>query len=121
MNTLETKTVVITKVGPATERNNNNEDNNAVLQIRRVKRDNLGIIFHITPSNICCDPLLEPSRQDGSNEGSQHMFSLRNMKNIFELPSKPPLIWSCNNDSNDNQKILVIAMSGVNLTWEYTY
>ena len=34
-----------------------------VLQIRNGSRDNLGIISHI-------------SRQDGSNEGSQNMFSL---------------------------------------------
>ena len=24
--------------------------------------------------NICCDPSLEPSRRDGSNECSQYMF-----------------------------------------------
>ena len=23
---------------------------------------------------VCCDPSLEPSRQDGSNDWSQHMF-----------------------------------------------
>ena len=40
----------------------------AVLLIRRGKRDNLEIIFHNT-------------HRDGSNEGSQHMFSLRNKKN----------------------------------------
>ena len=28
--------------------------------------------------NIFCDPSLEPSRRDGSVEGSQHMFLLRN-------------------------------------------
>ena len=51
----------------------------AVLQIRRGNRDNLGaILLHI---NIFCDPSLEPSRQDGSNDGSQHTFSLRNKKN----------------------------------------
>ena len=27
-----------------------------VLQIRRNKKDNLGIIFHNTPSKLCCDP-----------------------------------------------------------------
>ena len=37
-------------------------------------RDKLGIIFCLLFINICCDPSLEPSRQDGSNEGSQHMF-----------------------------------------------
>ena len=41
--------------------------------------------------NICCDPSLEPSHRDGSNEGPQHMFLLRNKKNclciIFNTPS----------------------------------
>ena len=41
--------------------------------------------------NIFCDPPLEPSRQDGSNEGSQHMFSLRKRKLISELSSILPL------------------------------
>ena len=51
-----------------------------LCQIRRGKRNSLGIIFHTTLSNICCDPSLEPSHRDGSNEGSQHMLSLRNKK-----------------------------------------
>ena len=37
-------------------------------------RDNLGIISHISPKNVFCDPSLEQSHQDGSNEGSQYMF-----------------------------------------------
>ena len=49
----------------------------AVLQIRRGIRDNLGIFLH---KNIFCDLSLELSCQDGSNKGSQHMFSLRNKK-----------------------------------------
>ena len=66
-----------------------------VLQIRKVKRDNLGIFSHIPPKKyIFCDPPLEPSRRDGSNEGSQHMFLLRNKKIIFELSLILPLIWS---------------------------
>ena len=63
----------------------------SVIQIRRSNRDNLGIISQIL--NIFCDSSLEPSRRDGSNEGSQHMFSLRTRKIIFELSSIPPLIW----------------------------
>ena len=55
----------------------------SVLQIRRGNRDDLGIIFLILHKNIHCDPSLEPSCQDGSNEGSQHMFSLRNKKNYL--------------------------------------
>ena len=30
---------------------------------------------------ICCDPSSEPSRQDGSDEGSQHTFLWRINKN----------------------------------------
>ena len=48
---------------------------NSVLQIRRGKRDNLEIIFHITPSKyMLYNPLFEPSDRDGSNEGLQCMF-----------------------------------------------
>ena len=53
----------------------------SVLQIRRGNRDNLGIIFLFLSLKHICDPSLEPSRRDGSNEGSQHMFWLRNKKN----------------------------------------
>ena len=42
--------------------------------------------------NIFCDPSLEsknifcdPSRRDGSNEGSQHMFSLKKKKKKMSL------------------------------------
>ena len=36
------------------------------------------IILHKT---VCCDPSSEPSRRDGSDEGSQDMVSRRNKKN----------------------------------------
>ena len=36
--------------------------------------------------NICCDPSLELSRRDGSNEGAHHLFSL-SKKNIPGLLS----------------------------------
>ena len=62
------------------------------LQIRRGKRDNLESVLLL--KKICCDPSLEPPRRDSSNEGSQHMFSLRNKKTYFELSSIPPLNWS---------------------------
>ena len=38
------------------------------------------MFFH---KNINCDPPLEPSHGDGSNEVSQHMFLLRNKKNYL--------------------------------------
>ena len=31
-------------------------------------------IFLISQQKICCDPSLEPSRRDGSNDVSQHTF-----------------------------------------------
>ena len=31
--------------------------------------------------NICCEPSSEPSQGDGSDEGSQHMVSVRNKTN----------------------------------------
>ena len=36
--------------------------------------DNSDIFFLFLNENICCDPSLEPSRRDGSNNGSQPMF-----------------------------------------------
>ena len=56
----------------------------AMVQIRRGNRDNLGDNQLNISIKTFCDPSLESSRRDGSNEGSLHMFSLRN-KNIFEL------------------------------------
>ena len=47
----------------------------SMLQIRRGKRDNLGIIRAIfLHKNISCDPSFEPFHQDSSKEGSQHVF-----------------------------------------------
>ena len=33
----------------------------------------------------CCDPSSEPSQQDSSDEGSQHMVSMRNKKNCHQI------------------------------------
>ena len=52
----------------------------AVLQIRKGNRDKFGIFIHIFPLRHICDTSLEPSHRDGSNEESQHMFSLKNKK-----------------------------------------
>ena len=38
-------------------------------------------IFLFLIETICCDPSSEPSHRDGSDEGSQHMFSCRVDKN----------------------------------------
>ena len=43
--------------------------------------DNSKIIFLFLNENIYCDPSLEPSLRDGSNDGSQNMFSWCNMDN----------------------------------------
>ena len=55
----------------------------AELQVRKGNKGNLGKISHISQKNLFCDPSLEPSHRDGSNDGSQHMFSLRNKKNYL--------------------------------------
>ena len=52
----------------------------AVLQITRRKRKNLRIIsgsFFFSMKKYVLTPSLEPSCQDGSNEGSKHKSSLR--------------------------------------------
>ena len=51
-------------------------------EIRRLIKDNRPY-FSIKNNNIFCDPSLESSCQDGSNEGSQDMFLLRNKKNYL--------------------------------------
>ena len=42
---------------------------------------NSKIIFLVDKS-ISCDPSLEPSQRDGSNDGSQHMFQRSYMENM---------------------------------------
>ena len=44
-------------------------------------RDNFLLILQKT---LCCDPSSDPSREDGLDEGSQHMLSMRNKKNIIK-------------------------------------
>ena len=65
----------------------------SVLQIRSGNGDNFGIIFPIfCHKNIYCDPLLELSRGDSYNEGSQYMLSVRSKK-IF--PQKLTFLEFC--------------------------
>ena len=49
------------------------------LQIRGGIEDNLKIIFLVSSQKHMCDPLLELSRRDRSNGGSQNRFLWRNM------------------------------------------
>ena len=44
-----------------------------------------GIIFVNSALYICCDPSSESSRRDGSDEGSQHMVSMKTKKNDHKL------------------------------------
>ena len=52
-----------------------------MLQIRGGIRDNLKISFLLLNINTSCEPSLEPSLRDCSNEGLQDMFLWRNMEN----------------------------------------
>ena len=47
-----------------------NSVDTAELQIRGGIEDNSKVIFLFLIKNICCDPSLEPSQRDGSNDGS---------------------------------------------------
>ena len=40
--------------------------------------------------NVCCDPSLEPFHRDGSNEGLQHMFLLRNKQDLSQGQDSSP-------------------------------
>ena len=82
-----------------------------MLQIRRSNRYNLGIISHISTKIIFCDPPLELSRRDGSNEGSQRMFSSSSRKFTFELSAIPTHIWS-------SEKVLFLPQK-INSAWTY--
>ena len=42
--------------------------------MRRSTDINSKISFLFLNENICCDPSLEPSQKDNSNDGSQNMF-----------------------------------------------
>ena len=66
----------------------------AELQIRRGNRNNSERFFYALNENICYDPSLEPSQQDGSNEGSQCMLLWKTRKIICKLSPLPLLIWS---------------------------
>ena len=53
------------------------------------KREYLVIIrdkfLLILRKNICCDLPSEPSQKDASDEGSQHMVSMRNKNNYHQI------------------------------------
>ena len=48
---------------------------------KKVIEDTSEIFFIPQIKSTCCDPSLEPSRRDGSSDGSQNMFQMRNMAN----------------------------------------
>ena len=53
-------------------------------------------IFLFLKENIYCDPSLEPSRRDGSNDGSQNMFLCRIMaKYPLITPVTPSYLEHC--------------------------
>ena len=52
--------------------------------------------FQYFSTKTYCDPSLELSQRDGSNEGSQCMFSLRNKKNyLWIIPLTIPYLEPC--------------------------
>ena len=67
------------------------------LQIRGgIEEISKVLFFLFLNENICCDPSLEPSQQDGSNDGSQYMFLWKNMDNYPEtVPVTPSFLGPC--------------------------
>ena len=66
------------------------------LQIRRGEGILHILFFLFLIENICCDPSLEPSQRDGSNEGSQNMFLWRNIENYpLVIPVTPSYLELC--------------------------
>ena len=67
-----------------------------ILNILQPKNENFQIkksdIFHISAQNIACGYLLEPPRQNGSNEYPQSMFLSKNRKNNV-YPCKPQFYY----------------------------
>ena len=59
------------------------------LQIIVGIEDNSKIFFLFLNENICFDPSLEPSRQDGSNDGSKICFMEKCRYLSLNYPSKP--------------------------------
>ena len=54
----------------------------AELQLKGgIEDNNSKIIFLFLNETICCDPSLEMSQGDGSNDGSQHKFQKSNREN----------------------------------------
>ena len=49
--------------------------------------------YFSTKSSVC-DLSLEPSKQDSSNVGTQHMFLYTNLEIIPKLSLSPSFIWS---------------------------
>ena len=47
---------------------------------------------------ICCDPSLELSRRECSNDGSQHAFGGVLWKAVPDFPRVPLLVWSAGSD-----------------------
>ena len=105
----------------------------SVLQIRRGNRDNLGIISHISPYRYILWAIIRtilPRWLDSSNEGSQHMFSLRNKKNylwiILNTASYLELwsdsrFWPSRFSLNQGNRAASFYSSGLlSLLWVYT-
>ena len=61
------------------------------IQIRGCTENKSKIFFLFPNENICCDPSLEPSQRDGSNEGNNICFCGEIGIIILKLPL---LIWS---------------------------
>ena len=96
------------------------------LQIRRSIDNNSKITFLILNENTHCDPSLELSWQDSSNEGSQCMFLWSNKKNYPQLiPVTPSYLdhWAhqIKNFTSTNNSFLAHQIRHAQLSWAWNF
>ena len=71
---------------------------------------NKGYFLLILHKIMCCDPSSEPSRPDGSNEGSQHMISMRNTKNYPSIIIKYSPSSTARRDGSNEWSQYMVSM-----------
>ena len=84
-----------------------------VEQIRRVFEDNWGIVFVISPQNICCGYSLE-SRRGDSNEHPQRMLLWQTTRDVKKLHGLVLYVQHCWISSNEMYMATVHCLSSFN-------
>ena len=71
------------------------------------------MIFLISQGKHTCDPSLEPSHRDGSNDGPQICFYGKIWINIPKLSLLPVLIWRTAANSSKMVALVVLGLTAL--------